>query len=286
MAYTLLLRFTPVLAVNPLKFFFQGKNTMNAEEWLTIGRIVAPQGLRGEVRVYPETDFPERFEEPGQRWLLRLKATEPEPVELESGRFLANKGLYVVQLAGVDDRSAAEALRGAQLLVAADDRPELAPGEFHYLDLVGLTVVDQASGQVVGTVLNLIAAGNDLLEVERSPDWLFSGIESETAAENSGLPQNQLENADAMMADPIDAQTQANIDAQVSETAEITAKTAAKIAAKTGSKAKAKAKAKSKSKPKAPPRLLIPFVESIVPVVDLPNQRLEITPPPGLLDLS
>lgn len=255
---------------------------MNAEEWLTIGRIVAPQGLRGEVRVYPETDFPERFEEPGQRWLLRPKATEPEPVELESGRFLANKGLYVVQLAGVDDRSAAEALRGAQLLVAADDRPELAPGEFHYLDLVGLTVVDQASGQVVGTVLNLIAAGNDLLEVERSPDWLFSGIESETAAENSGLPQNQLENADAMMADPIDAQTQANIDAQVSETAEITAKTAAK----TGSKAKAKAKAKSKSKPKAPPRLLIPFVESIVPVVDLPNQRLEITPPPGLLDLS
>lgn len=264
---------------------------MNAEEWLTIGRIVAPQGLRGEVRVYPETDFPERFEEPGQRWLLRPKATEPEPVELESGRFLANKGLYVVQLAGVDDRSAAEALRGAQLLVAADDRPELAPGEFHYLDLVGLTVVDQASGQVVGTVVNLIAAGNDLLEVERSPDWLFSGIESETAAENSGLPQNQLENADAMMADPtmadpIDAQTQANIDAQVSETAEITAKTAAKIAAKTGSKAKAKAKAKSKSKPKAPPRLLIPFVESIVPVVDLPNQRLEITPPPGLLDLS
>ena len=218
-------------------------STMKTEDWLTIGRIVAPQGLRGEVRVYPETDFPERFEEPGQRWLLRPQATEPEAITLEFGRFLPNKNLYVVQFAEIEDRTAAEELRGAQVLVPAADRPELAPGEFHYLDLVGLTVIDQASGQVLGTVVNLIAAGNDLLEIERSPDWL----PTPEAAPYSPEPSPKAETPKA-------------------------------------AKARAK-KAKASAKAKSLPRLLIPFVESIVPVVDIPNQRLEITPPPGLLDL-
>ena len=40
--------------------------------WLTVGEIVAPHGLRGEVRVNPSSDFPERFLESGQRWLQDL----------------------------------------------------------------------------------------------------------------------------------------------------------------------------------------------------------------------
>jgi 16S rRNA processing protein RimM len=184
---------------------------MNPEEWITVGRIVAPQGLRGEVRIYPESDFPERFQVPGQRWILRSGAEEPESLDLVSGRFLPTKGLYVVQFAQIGDRTAAESLRGAQLLVAASDRPPLEPGEFHYFDLIGLTVIDQASQSPIGTVVNLLSAGNDLLEVE--PCEVPAGS------------------------------------------------------------------------PKKTKRLLIPFVEAIVPVVDLTNQRLEITPPPGLLDL-
>ena len=44
----------------------------NLDDWLEIGKIVSPQGLTGELRVYPNTDFPERFEEPGKRWLYVL----------------------------------------------------------------------------------------------------------------------------------------------------------------------------------------------------------------------
>ena len=54
----------------------------NLDDWLEIGKIVSPQGLIGELRVYPNTDFPERFEEPGKRWLLRPGETELQPVEL------------------------------------------------------------------------------------------------------------------------------------------------------------------------------------------------------------
>ncbi|NJL87839.1 MAG: ribosome maturation factor RimM [Leptolyngbyaceae cyanobacterium SM1_1_3] len=137
-------------------------------EWLEIGRIVAPQGLRGEVRIYPNSDFPERFIQPGKRWLRRSPAAEPETIELLAGRLVAGKDLYVVKLAGIGDRQQAEALRNAVLMVPASDRLPLEPGEFHVADLIGLRVIDQASQAAVGTIVNLFSAGHDLLEVALS----------------------------------------------------------------------------------------------------------------------
>ncbi len=133
--------------------------------WLEIGKIVAPQGMKGELRVYPTTDFPERFEVAGKRWLLRENATQPEEVELVKGRFLEGKNLYVIQLGGVKYRDEAEELRGCKLVVPEGDRPELGEDEYHLLDLVGLPVFMQDGGKLIGTVVDLINAGNDLLEV-------------------------------------------------------------------------------------------------------------------------
>lgn len=138
-------------------------------DWLEIGKIVAAQGLKGEVRVYPDSDFPERFEQPGQRWLLRPGATEPEPVELRRGRYLSGKNLYVLQFAEVTNRDQAESLRGAALLVPESDRPALEEDEFHVVDLIGLEVYNQYTQTVIGTVVDVIPAGNDLLEVELTP---------------------------------------------------------------------------------------------------------------------
>ncbi len=181
------------------------------DDWLEIGKIVSAQGLSGEVRVYPDSDFPERFEVPGKRWLLRPGATEPEPIELISGRYLDGKNLYVLKLAGVSDRTEAESLRGSKLMVAASDRPQLAEGEYYIPDLIGLQVYLQASGELVGTVVDVFPAGHDLLEVE---------LESAFAGDK-----------------------------------------------------------KQKT-------VLIPFVEAIAPVVDLQNRRVEIAPPPGLLEIN
>lgn len=139
-----------------------------ASDFLEVGRIVGVQGLKGEVRVYPSSDFPERFTEPGRRWLRRAGQTEPQPVELKAGRYLAGKGLYVVQLAEINDRTQAEALRDSTLLVLASDRPHLEDDEFHVPDLIGLMVVDQSTQVPIGTVIGVIPAGNDLLEVQRS----------------------------------------------------------------------------------------------------------------------
>ncbi|MEH2158502.1 ribosome maturation factor RimM [Nostoc sp.] len=183
----------------------------NLDNWLEIGKIVSPQGLSGELKVYPVSDFPERFEVPGKRWLLRLDGTEPQPIELLTGRYISNKNLYVIKLTGVETCDQAEALRGCKLMVPASDRPQLGEDEYHVLDLIGLEVFMQASGELVGTVVDIIPAGNDLLEVKLD---------------------------------------------------------------------------KSFATDKKQKTVLIPFVQAIAPVVDLPSGRIEITPPPGLLEVN
>ena len=138
----------------------------NQEAWLEIGKIVAPQGLKGEVRVNPSSDFPERFLEPGQRWLQCDGSGSPRPVELLRGYQIPGKNLYVLQLTEVTERNQAEALRGCRLLVPASDRPKLAEDEYHVSDLINLEVYNQLTGESIGTVIDVFSAGSDLLEVK------------------------------------------------------------------------------------------------------------------------
>jgi 16S rRNA processing protein RimM len=145
---------------------------MTNTDWTEIGRIVAPQGLKGEVRVYPSSDFPERFLTPGRRWLRypnQPQAQPPEPIELIQGRLIAGRGLYVVRLEGIGDRHQAETLRGCTLLVPASDRPPLEADEFYVDDLIGLRVMLQTTGEKIGEVTDVYSAGNDLLEVTLQP---------------------------------------------------------------------------------------------------------------------
>jgi 16S rRNA processing protein RimM len=123
-------------------------------ELMVVGKVVAAQGLQGELRLLPLSDFPQRFTKPGRRWLQR-RQDPPRPVELLGGRQLPGKQLYVVRFGGVASREAAEALVGEQLLVLASDRPKLAQGEFHLLDLVGLEVRLLEQGQSIGRVLDV-----------------------------------------------------------------------------------------------------------------------------------
>ena len=201
---------------------------------LEVGRLVSAQGLQGELRLNPLSDFPERFTVPGQRW-LQGRTGPAKAVTLLSGRQLPGRELYVLRLEGVNDRSSAEALVGHALLVPASDRPPLAEGEFHLLDLVGLEVRLLADGGVIGRVTDLLHAGNDLLEVElaAAPSMAPGPAPGPGPTTEAGQP----------------------------------------------------APAPKPAGPTKPRRILIPFVEPIVPEVHLAEGWLGITPPPGLLEI-
>jgi 16S rRNA processing protein RimM len=138
------------------------------EDWLVIGKIVSTQGLKGELRVLSYSDFPERFEQAGKRWLSRTETATPQAVELVSGRCLPSKSaLYVIKLAGIDTCDRAEALRDYLLMVPSSDRPMLEPDEYHVSDLIGCDAIYQPTGELLGKVISIISAGNDLLEVQK-----------------------------------------------------------------------------------------------------------------------
>lgn len=137
---------------------------MAEQDWIIIGQVVAAQGLKGEVRINPSTDFPERFEVAGQRW-LQLPNQDPQSVELERGRQIPGRSLYVVKFEKIDDRTQAENLKGALVLVRGGDRPELDDDEYHVSDLIGLEVFDHKTKEKLGVVTEIFAAAQDLLEV-------------------------------------------------------------------------------------------------------------------------
>lgn len=226
------------------------------EDWLLIGKVVGAHGLNGHVKVYATSDFPERFEVPGDRW-LRKPGRGPVQIKLTSGRYLEGKNQYLVKLAGVDDRNQAEDLRNAELLVKAGDRLPLDAGEFHVADLIGLTVVMKADQSTIGTVRDVFTMGHDMLEVVVSPELLSQLSEEGKPEEQQAVEVNTIDNA--------------------SDTPHPSTR------AKAAQKLKRKARRKNKKKP--PKTLLIPFVEEIVPTVDISSGRIEITPPPGLIEL-
>lgn len=142
------------------------------EELIEIGTIVSPHGIKGEVKVYTESDFPERFEKPGKRWLKRPHGETVELITLKRGYYLPGKNLYVVSFEEVSDRNDAEELRKSKLFVEKRDRPQLEENEYHVDDLINLAVINQETGDKVGEVVNVYSAGNDLLVVALEKEFI------------------------------------------------------------------------------------------------------------------
>ena len=122
------------------------------DKWMPIGEIVAPQGLRGDIRIKPSSDFPERFTKPGKRWIQKNNEL-PTEINLRKGTLIPGKSIYVLSIEGVSTRNSAEEIIGWKLVIPIDSRPMLSKDEYHYHDLIGY-------------VTDLIKGGNDLLEIE------------------------------------------------------------------------------------------------------------------------
>ncbi|WP_313732056.1 ribosome maturation factor RimM [Cohnella nanjingensis] len=139
---------------------------MAEQQWLNVGKIVNTHGVRGEVKVYPQTDFPDvRFRGGSRLLLVPPERGEPIGVEVLSAR--EQKNLFVVKLKGWDDINYAEKFKGWELKVTADERVELEEDEYYLSDIVGCSVVTD-EGETIGVISDILSPGaNDVWVVKR-----------------------------------------------------------------------------------------------------------------------
>jgi 16S rRNA processing protein RimM len=127
------------------------------EDMVTIGRIVRPQGRKGEVVVEPLSDRPDRFPSlreafvPGEGGAAR-------PVRI--GHAWPHKGRFVLKLEGVDSIDEAERFRGLDLRIPEEDLSALPEGSYYHHQLRGLRVEDDGGGEV-GRVAEVLETGGE-----------------------------------------------------------------------------------------------------------------------------
>jgi 16S rRNA processing protein RimM len=145
------------------------------DDYLVVGRIGRPHGLKGEVAVEPRTDEPDRRFAAGAR--LATERNRPghqqhESLTVRDTRW--HSGRLLVTFEEIPDRTAAEEARGTVLVVPVDpeETPE-DPEEFYDHQLIGLDVED-TDGAPVGTVVAVEhTGGQDLLHIEVGGDAIL-----------------------------------------------------------------------------------------------------------------
>lgn len=178
---------------------------INHDEWLIVGLITSPQGIKGKIKVKSLSDFEERFTKPGKRWIQKEDEI-PRELELTSGLKKPGKESFIITFREITNRNQAENLKGYKLLVQVSEIPLLNKDEFHLTELLNLEVkiLEKNQLNIIGKIINLENEKNNLLVIQL-------------------LKNNK--------------------------------------------------------------KVLIPFVKEIVPVVDIKNKFIIITPPSGLLEI-
>lgn len=131
------------------------------KSYLAIGQIVGPHGIRGEVKVQPMTDFPERFKAGSSVFLAESTGpVDARPITITAAR--PNQEQYLVLFEGIRNRNMAETLRWQYVLIPEDAAMPLGEHENYLHDLMGLQVVTDA-GQVLGEIKEiLLTPANDV----------------------------------------------------------------------------------------------------------------------------
>ena len=126
-----------------------------------IGRVTDAWGVKGWFKVLPHSSEPATLLA-GKRWYLqpteRGTSSFKGTVLLELRQVREHAGGIVAWAQGIDDRSAAEALRGARIFVARTAFPKTDDGEYYWVDLIGLSV-ENREGVNLGIVRDLLSTG-------------------------------------------------------------------------------------------------------------------------------
>ncbi len=161
-------------------------------DWALVGEIIGVFGVRGEVKVRPFSDFPERFVVGATLYL----GDHREPHAITSARL--RPGSHVLALSGVESANDAERLRGQRLAVPVAALAPLAPDQFYQHDVLGLRV-EHINGALLGVIVDILNAGPNDIYVVRDE---ASGAERMLPAVKAFIKQVDLA-AGVMRVEPI-----------------------------------------------------------------------------------
>jgi 16S rRNA processing protein RimM len=149
-------------------YYVRNQAVVVPKGYLAVGQIVGAHGLTGELRVEAYSDFPERFAPDSVLYL----GEELEPVTVTAVR--PHKANLLLRLEEVDDRNAAEDVRGLWLYVPETEAAALEEGQYWIHDIIGLQVVTDA-GQVIGKITDVMATGANDVYVVHPADGVNGG---------------------------------------------------------------------------------------------------------------
>jgi len=138
-----------------------GSAEFREPDFVLVGILRRPHGLRGEAQVSIETDFPERLQ-PGLKLFL---GPEHTPVTIRTQRPV--DGGLLLSFEEFPDRNAIEHLRNAPLFSRIEDSPPLPPGQYYRHQLMGLSVVSD-EGEALGTLTQVLETGANDVYIVRS----------------------------------------------------------------------------------------------------------------------
>ncbi|MBP1048248.1 ribosome maturation factor RimM [Enterococcus sp. BWM-S5] len=147
-------------------------------EYLNVGKIVNTQGIKGEVRVISQTDFPELRYKKGS--VLTLFQDGKKPIQLVIKSHRKHKNFDIVSFEEHPNINDVEKYRDGILKIEKDNVGELDDNEFYYHEIIGLTVLDE-EGIELGKIKEILSPGaNDVWVVQRikKRDLLLPYIES------------------------------------------------------------------------------------------------------------
>lgn len=136
---------------------------LDIDGYIAIGKIVNTQGHRGELRVIPTTDFPERF-----KTMSRVQVNQNgQLVILEIEKAYPHKSFFILKFQGIDDMNSAEKLKGCYLLIPKDELMPLPDNTFYIFDIIGLKVFT-TGGRYLGMITDVQQTGaNDIYLIGR-----------------------------------------------------------------------------------------------------------------------
>jgi len=142
------------------------------EKLVAMGRIIAPFGVKGWVKIQPFTAAAKNLLGYPRWWVVR--GTEWQEYEVAEAR--AQLDMVVARLAGSEDRDAAAGFSGAEIAVPRSQLPQTRPDEHYWVDLMGLAVVNGES-QELGKIVGILQTGaNDVLVVQGGRERLIPYI--------------------------------------------------------------------------------------------------------------